>query len=83
MKTNQGLNVFKPKIKQSNKTKVQLINTINKNKAFFTHCQFRQAKRAREFYLALRTPSIQDFKAILCMNFISNNPVTIKDIEIA
>jgi hypothetical protein len=33
--------------------------------------------------LAPRILSIQDFKAILCMNFTSNNPVTINDIEIA
>jgi hypothetical protein len=39
--------------------------------------------QARELYYALGTPSIKDFKAILCMNFISHNPVTIKDIKIA
>jgi hypothetical protein len=42
-----------------------------------------KAKQARELYHALGIPSIQDFKAILCMNLIANNPVTTKDIEIA
>jgi hypothetical protein len=44
---------------------VQFVNTINKNKAFFTYCQIEQAKQLREFYHALGTPSIQDFKAII------------------
>jgi hypothetical protein len=83
MRTDQGLYIFKPKIKQLIETQGQFVNTIDENKAFFTHCQFEQAKRARELYYALRAPSIQDFKAILCMNFISNNPVTIEDIKIA
>jgi hypothetical protein len=44
-----------------------------------------KAKQARELYYALSTLSIQDFKAILCMNLIANNPVTTitEDIEIA
>jgi hypothetical protein len=82
-KTNQGLYIFKPKIKQLIKTQVQFVNTIDENKAFFTHHQFEWAKWAGELYHALGTPSIQDFKAILRMNFISNNPVTIEDIKIA
>ena len=47
------------------------------------NCQFVRAKKAHELYHALRTPSIQDFKAILRMNIIANNPVTMEDIEIA
>jgi hypothetical protein len=82
-KFDQGLYIYKPKIKQLIETQVQFINTINKNKAFFTHCRFEHAKQARELYHAYGTPSIQDFKAILCMNFISNYPVTIEDIKIA
>jgi hypothetical protein len=42
-----------------------------------------KAKQARELYHALGTPSIQDFKAILCMNLIANNSVTIEVIKIA
>jgi hypothetical protein len=34
-------------------------------------------------YQALGTPSIADFKNMIRMNFISNNPVTTEDIEIA
>ena len=82
-KTEQGLYIFKPKIKPTIEIREQFVTTIEENKAFFTHRQFERAKRARELYHALGTPSIQDFKAILRMNFISNNPVTMEDIEIA
>ena len=34
-------------------------------------------------YHAIGTPSITDFKAIIRMNAIGNNPVTTKDIELA
>ena len=47
------------------------------------HRQFERAKRARDHYHALGTPSSHDFKAILRMNIIANNPVTTKDIKIA
>jgi hypothetical protein len=57
-KTNQGLYICKPKIKPLIETQAQFINTINENKAFFTYCQFKQAKRARELYHALGTHSI-------------------------
>ena len=56
---------------------------MDENKAFFTNRQFARAKKAQELYHALGTPSIQDFKAILRMNIIANNPVTIEDIETA
>jgi hypothetical protein len=51
--------------------------------AFFMNRQFARAKKVQEIYHALRTPSIQDFKAILRMNIIANNPVTIENIKIA
>ena len=39
--------------------------------------------RARDLYHAMDTPSMNDFKAILCMNTIYKNPVTTEDIKIA
>ena len=82
-RTDQGLYVFKPSIKQTTSQEVQLLNTIDENKAFYTHWQFEKAKRARDLYHVLGTPSTHDFKAILRMNIITNNPVTTKDIKIA
>ncbi|KAI2501792.1 Reverse transcriptase (RNA-dependent DNA polymerase) [Fragilaria crotonensis] len=73
-----NLYVFKPPIKG-----VQLLNTIEENKTFYTQRQFDKAKRARDLYHALGTPSIKDFKAMLRMNTITNNPVTTEDIIVA
>ena len=81
-RTEHGLYVFKPKI-QVKSHQVQLVQTLDENKAFYTNRQFLKAKKARELYHALGTPSIQDFKAMLRMNLIANNPVTVEDIEIA
>ena len=60
-----------------------MIQTVEENKTFYTERQFQRAKRARDLYLAIGTPSIKDFKAIIRMNAITNNPVTTEDIEIA
>ena len=73
-----NLYVIKPPIKG-----VQLLNTIEENKTFYTQRQFDKAKRARDLYHALGTPSIKDFKAMLRMNTITNNPVTTEDIIVA
>ena len=56
---------------------------MDENKAFYTNRQFAKAKKARELYHALGTPSVQDFKAMLRMNLITNNPITVEDIKIA
>lgn len=74
-----NLYVFKPSIK----TQVQLLNTVEENKTFFTQRQFERAKRARDLYHALGTPSVNDFKAMLRMNTIIGNPVTTEDIVMA
>ncbi|KAI2510062.1 Reverse transcriptase (RNA-dependent DNA polymerase) [Fragilaria crotonensis] len=74
-----NLYVFKPPIKKQ----VQLLNTVEENKTFFTQRQFERAKRARDLYHALGTPSISDFKAMLRMNTIIGNPVTTEDIVMA
>eukprot|EP00978_Attheya_sp_CCMP212_P005490 scaffold12295_cov58-Attheya_sp.AAC.3 len=53
------------------------------SKKFHTVRQFERAKRAREFYHAMGTPSIPDLLAILWMNIVKDNPITIKDIKLA
>jgi hypothetical protein len=44
---------------------IQKLNTVKENKAFYTHRQFERAKRRRDLYHALGTPSILDFKVML------------------
>jgi hypothetical protein len=56
-KIEQGLYIYKPKIKKNN-TEIQMVNTIEENKLFYTHQQYEKAKQARELYDAIRTPSI-------------------------
>jgi hypothetical protein len=60
---------------------VQMIQSISENKRFFTTAQFEQAKKARDMYHALGTPSVHDFKAIIRMNAVNNNSVTTYEIE--
>ena len=80
-KTSFGLYALNPFSTTSNV--YQLANTAEDNKAFFTERQFQQAKTARELYNTLGSPSLKDFKAIIRMDFIKNNPVTMEDIKIA
>ena len=60
-----------------------LVNTIDKNKMFFTQKQYQRAKKARELFHALGTPSIKDFKNVIITNAIANNPVNQEDIDLA
>ena len=81
-KTNQGLYAYKPPIKKTN-NEIALVNTIKENKSFFTHQQYKKAKRAKELYHALGTLSPKNFKKMITMNAIANNLVTTEDIDFA
>jgi hypothetical protein len=59
------------------------VDSMEENRLFFTGRQFDRAKRARQLYHTLGSPSIKDFKGIVRMNCIRDNPVTTEDIEIA
>ena len=77
-------NKFKIPEKMPEKFKnVQFLSSVKENKKFVTLNQFERAKKAQELYHAIGTPSVQDLKAVLRMNLISNNPVTTEDIEMA
>ena len=77
-----NLYVYKPNKSPTTKA-TTMVNTVKENRNFYTERQFERAKRARDLYHAVGTPSINDFKAILRMNTISDNPVTTKDIVLA
>ena len=68
-----NLYVFKPPVNKATDT-IQLLSTVEENKSFYTLRQFERAKRARDLYHALGTPSIKDFKAMLRMNTITGQP---------
>jgi hypothetical protein len=59
------------------------IDFVEENKLMFTESQVERAKRARQLYHALGTPSTKDFKTIITMNAIKNLPVTIDDVNLA
>jgi hypothetical protein len=59
-----------------------LINTVKENRVGYTQRQFEQAKKARELYHIVGTPTIETFKTLLKMNAI-NCPVTTEDVNIA
>ena len=72
----QGLYVFTPK-------QVMLIETIAENKGRFSEIQFRRAKLAREFYHNTGAASVKTLKALIRMNYVKDNPVTVEDLNIA
>jgi hypothetical protein len=65
------------------KKESHLINTVRENRAGYTQRQFEQAKRARELYHIVGTPTIETFKTLIKMNAIRNCPVTTEDVNIA
>jgi hypothetical protein len=58
-----------------------LINTVKENRVGYTQGQFEQAKRARELYHIVGTPTIELFKTLIKMSAIKNCPVTTEDIN--
>jgi hypothetical protein len=59
------------------------VDSVEENRLFFTNRQFDRAKRARQLYHTLGSPSIKDYKGIIRMSCTKDNPVTTEDIEIA
>jgi len=72
--------VHRPFEKES--AEVALVNTVEENSKLFTERQVSRAKKARDLYHAIGTPSLHDFKAAIRMNMIKDNPVTIQDVTI-
>ena len=62
---------------------IQLLETIEENKKYYTDQQVQQAKAARKFLQAVGYPHIHDLKNIISINSVKNCPITIKDINIA
>jgi hypothetical protein len=63
------------------KKQSHLINTVKENRVGYTKRQFEHAKRARELYHIVGTPTIESFKALIKMNAIKNCPVTTEDVN--
>jgi hypothetical protein len=63
------------------KKQSHLINMVKENRVGYTQRQFEQAKRARELYHIVRTPTIESFKTLIKPNAIKTCPVTTEDVS--
>ncbi len=59
------------------------METVAENSEHFTLRQIERAKQARALHQLIGTLSIRDLKAVIQMNCIANNPVTVEDINVA
>ena len=59
------------------------MESVKDNKSDFTSREIARAKKARDLYHGLGVPSVKDFKAIIRMNAIKDNPITMEDVDIA
>ena len=62
-------------------TRSSHIETIQGNAKAFSKREVERARRARELFHILGTPSLDNYKAIIRANMIRNCPVTITDID--
>eukprot|EP00957_Ditylum_brightwellii_P180599 13756554-Ditylum_brightwellii.AAC.1 len=60
-----------------------MLNTVEENPQFFSPRQQNRAKQARKLLEALRSPSVPDLKAMICMNLIKDNQITTEDVNLA
>ena len=67
----------------TNKKPYQFLNTLEDNQKFLSPRQKKRAKQAQELYKAMGTPTVDDLKAMICMNLIKNNVVTTDDVNLA
>jgi DNA-binding cell septation regulator SpoVG len=82
LKGENGLCCHKPSHNTKTNPKASFVGTIEENKRFFMDQEFQRAKRARESCHTMGTPSLTDFKAIICMNCVKDYLATLQDIGI-
>ena len=94
-RNNSGLYTFKPTagyVQQMRKLRRQegqaddmvlAIASVAENKQGYTERELQRAKKARQLYHAVGTPTTRNFKFILRQNLIRNCPVTVEDVNIA
>jgi hypothetical protein len=61
---NSGLHYYAPREKKH----LTSVNTVSENKTGFTKRQIKCAELARNLYKTLRSPSMKDFKWLICSN---------------
>ena len=59
------------------------MTTLSENRKGYTDRQYDRAKTAQKLYHIVGMPTVENFKALLCMNTIQNCPVMVEDMKIA
>ena len=76
--SSEGLYYFDTRI-----TGVNLLNTVEENKTYYSKAQVKRAELARATLFKIGLPSVRDFKHLIRYNLINNCPVTLKDVDLA
>ena len=71
---------YKTSLKEKGSSNI--VTTLSENWRGYTNHQFDRAKTARKLYRIIGTPTVENFKVLLCMNAIQNCPVTVEDVKI-
>ena len=57
------------------------IITVKDNMQGYTTRQIKKADEARKLYHIIGTPTVENFKGLIKMNMIANNPITVEDVD--
>ena len=68
--------------KQDIQAGTALVNTLQENKSFYTDRQIQKAKLAKKLLSSMAYPTIDQLKAMVWMNLIQDNPVTLEDVDL-
>ena len=85
--TSEGLYTYRVdkdyKTSLKEKGSSNLVTTLSENWRGYINRQYDRAKTAWKLYHIIGMPTVENFKALLCMNTTQNCPVTVKDVKIA
>ena len=74
---------YKTSLKEKGSSNLVTTLTVSENWRGYSNRQYDRAKRARKLYHIIGMPTLENFKALLCMNAIQNCPVMVEDLKIA
>ena len=72
---------YKKSLTEKGNSHLVMTLTVSENRKGYTDRQYDRAKTARKLYHIVGMPTVENFKALLCMNAIQNCPVTVEDVK--
>ena len=60
---------------------ISMVNTVKENTLGMTKREIEGAKKAKDLYMIMGYPSLEDFKNMIRQNMIMNCPITVADVE--